>query len=245
MSDATDWFYAQGKEPLGPVLQTTIEDLIRLGVITANTKVWREGLESWEPAHLHFPFDSESTSTSPPSLKEDDGTASTPNEAESNLSAPSNTGADGLYVLAPSRSFVGAISHCLSNAFTYSGRASRSEFWFYQVFSLLAGIALNVLTTLLVMLLGPGGYEPLSGFFVLAAIGVALPGIAAGWRRLHDINRSGLWIAGVWSWLVILPVISLLGDVAALLGAVAFLGYTGFVIWLMVKKGDLKANVYG
>lgn len=78
-------------------------------------------------------------------------------------------------------SFTASIQSCFSNYVTFTGRAPRSEFWWFQVFMFLAGSAL--------VFTGPG---------VFLAAALILPAWAVGTRRLHDINKSGwnfLWYA--------------------------------------------------
>jgi uncharacterized membrane protein YhaH (DUF805 family) len=77
--------------------------------------------------------------------------------------------------------FVDSIKSCFSNYATFGGRASRSEFWWFQLFLLI------VLTALIFT--GPG---------VLLSLGLVLPSWAVAVRRLHDIDKSGwniLWYA--------------------------------------------------
>ena len=76
---------------------------------------------------------------------------------------------------APPRTFVEAIKVCLTKYVDGKGRASRSEYWYFWLFSLIV----NVLT---------GG---IAGIFLL------LPSITVGVRRLHDVGKSAwalLWI---------------------------------------------------
>ncbi len=44
------WYYEVGGEQQGPVTEEAIEALYSSGVITAETKVWRKGLQEWQPA---------------------------------------------------------------------------------------------------------------------------------------------------------------------------------------------------
>ena len=71
-----------------------------------------------------------------------------------------------------------AISTCLSNYATFAGRASRPEFWWFFLFQVLAQIAASMVG------------QTMSGLVVL---GLLLPALAVGTRRLHDIGRSGWW----------------------------------------------------
>jgi uncharacterized membrane protein YhaH (DUF805 family) len=67
----------------------------------------------------------------------------------------------------------------------FDGRASRTEYWMYQLFNFIAVIVLSVLGAML----GKAG----SALVLLYAVGVLLPGLAVLIRRLHDTGRSGWW----------------------------------------------------
>lgn len=71
-----------------------------------------------------------------------------------------------------------AISTCLSSYATFSGRASRSEFWWFFLFQILVSIAASMVS---------------EKFGSLINLGLLLPALAVGARRLHDIGRSGWW----------------------------------------------------
>ena len=84
-----------------------------------------------------------------------------------------------------------AIKICLSKWLTWRGRASRSEYWWFTLFSVLTNVALQVLATFV----SESGAASLAIVVGLATIGwgvwVGLAGIAVTIRRLHDTNRSG------------------------------------------------------
>lgn len=44
-----EWFYAQNNERLGPVDQATFARLVQERTVTANTLVWRTGMDEWQP----------------------------------------------------------------------------------------------------------------------------------------------------------------------------------------------------
>ncbi len=71
-----------------------------------------------------------------------------------------------------------AISTCLSKYVTFSGRASRPEFWWFFLFQILISIAASWFGDVVSSLVG---------------LALLLPAIAVGTRRLHDIGRSGWW----------------------------------------------------
>ena len=71
-----------------------------------------------------------------------------------------------------------AISVCLSKYATFTGRASRPEFWWFFLFQILISLAASMLG------------DVING---LVALGLLLPALAVGTRRLHDIGKSGWW----------------------------------------------------
>ncbi|MBT92279.1 MAG: DUF805 domain-containing protein [Euryarchaeota archaeon] len=90
--------------------------------------------------------------------------------------------------------FMDAVKTCFKKSITISGRASRSEFWFFYLSSILAAVGLGVIDGLL----GGVGISLLTLAFIPA-------GITACIRRLHDIGKSG--------WMILLFVIPLVNFV--------------------------------
>src|SRR5262245_44830417 len=74
--------------------------------------------------------------------------------------------------------FADSIRTCFSKYADFNGTASRSEFWWFQLFIILVAAALSLFSVTLCSL------------FYLA---VLLPDLAVGARRLHDTGRSGWW----------------------------------------------------
>ena len=83
--------------------------------------------------------------------------------------------------------FVEAIRSGFSNYVNFSGRAPRSEYWYWTLFVILVSIVANILDVVLFH----GIHSPLS---TISGLGLFLPGIAVSVRRLHDIDRTGWWI---------------------------------------------------
>jgi uncharacterized membrane protein YhaH (DUF805 family) len=85
--------------------------------------------------------------------------------------------------------FVEAIKSGFSHYVTFSGRASRSEYWFWFLFAVLGGL---VTATLDAAIFGfHAGASPLNGIFSLI---IFLPGLAVAARRIHDIDRTAWWL---------------------------------------------------
>ena len=79
--------------------------------------------------------------------------------------------------------------HAMRNGFTFSGRASRSEFWLFSLFAfLIAIVALTLDTTLG---LTDEDFAPLTALSYFIHL---IPSLAVTVRRLHDTNRSGWWL---------------------------------------------------
>jgi len=75
--------------------------------------------------------------------------------------------------------FLEAISSGFSKYAVFSGRALRSEYWYWSLFTVIA----NILAML--------NDDPFTHFMVVLIL--VLPNIAVTARRLHDVGRSGWW----------------------------------------------------
>lgn len=84
--------------------------------------------------------------------------------------------------------FVQAISHCFHNYVSSAGRAPRSEYWYFVLFSVILSTCAAVLDAALFPLSASG---PLG---VVVSLALFLPSVAVGIRRLHDIDRTGWWL---------------------------------------------------
>ena len=81
-----------------------------------------------------------------------------------------------------------AYKTCLLNKYAaFSGRASRSEYWYFFLFLVL----LAIVTSIIDAAIFPGNeLMPTYSIFSLLTI---IPSISAAARRLHDVDRSGWW----------------------------------------------------
>jgi len=79
----------------------------------------------------------------------------------------------------------------------FSGRARRSEYWLFTLFIILVEIVYLVLVSAI-----GGGTSgnmnglgmALTGLYGLFILGVIVPSLAVGFRRLHDTDRSAWWL---------------------------------------------------
>lgn len=74
--------------------------------------------------------------------------------------------------------FAESISTCFSKYADFNGRASRSEYWWFQLFFTLIYVGSLMISEVLVG---------------LVSLGFIIPLLAVGSRRLHDTNHSG-WL---------------------------------------------------
>ena len=78
-----------------------------------------------------------------------------------------------------------AIKSVFSKYATFSGRARRSEFWYFYLFYVLVGSGLSFLSI----------WIPVAKYlYILFGLGVFLPYTAVTVRRLHDMGKSGWFL---------------------------------------------------
>ena len=82
-------------------------------------------------------------------------------------------------------SFADAVRDALSKYVTFTGRSSRSAYWWFYLFGILVAIATWILDVAL-----NTNYI----FNALASLALLLPNLAVSVRRLHDTTRSGWWL---------------------------------------------------
>ncbi|CUH43532.1 DUF805 domain-containing protein [Ruegeria atlantica] len=113
--------------------------------------------------------------------------------------------------------FSDAIRTCFSKFFTFSGRASRPEYWFFFLFiviwNIIAGIIdwqfftqVSVSQTDDVKAVTATSSAPVQSIVGLI---VFFPHLAVAWRRMHDTGRSGLF--------ALLPILLIVGAFAVLI----------------------------
>ncbi|PZP56051.1 MAG: DUF805 domain-containing protein [Micavibrio aeruginosavorus] len=112
--------------------------------------------------------------------------------------------------------FKEAIITCVQDKYvTFQGRASRSEYWYFALFNFLAGLIAGIIDA---AIFGDTGILNL-----IVVLGLFLPGLAVGVRRLHDIGKSGWWL--------LISLIPLVGII--------------ILIVFNCQKGDAESNIYG
>lgn len=80
--------------------------------------------------------------------------------------------------------FSTAVKTVFSKYVDWNGRALRSEFWWWTLFTLIV----SIITTIIDSVLGIAALNPLWSLATL------LPSIFVAVRRLHDHGRTGWWL---------------------------------------------------
>lgn len=118
--------------------------------------------------------------------------------------------------------FQESISTCLTKYAEFTGRAPRSEYWWFVLGQFLIGFVAGFVAGMIGHILGMGG--TLANIVnIIVTLGLLLPGIAVAIRRLHDTGRSGWWYL-----LVFIPII----------------GWLALLFWF-VQPSDEGSNEYG
>jgi uncharacterized membrane protein YhaH (DUF805 family) len=85
-------------------------------------------------------------------------------------------------------SFTEAIRSVLNQYAGFTGRARRSEYWYWTLFY----IILSIIASMLDRAVFNTTYG--SWFSAIVGLGLLIPSLAVAVRRLHDTSRSGWWI---------------------------------------------------
>ncbi|MGT2461300.1 DUF805 domain-containing protein [Sinomonas atrocyanea] len=117
--------------------------------------------------------------------------------------------------------FKAAVQRVFKKYATFTGRASRAEYWWWALVSVVVWTVLNIITTLgsLSAPSSANGYtytSPTPGplaivgsiLMVVWGLAVIVPTLALTVRRLHDVNMSG--------WMVLLGLIPFVGGIVVL-----------------------------
>jgi uncharacterized membrane protein YhaH (DUF805 family) len=86
--------------------------------------------------------------------------------------------------------FPAAIATCFRKCVNFRGRAPRSEYWYFQLFTVLLVLGSEILAALAPEQAAP---KIMAAMLLAYFLVVFIPGLAVTWRRLHDVNHSGWW----------------------------------------------------
>ena len=116
-------------------------------------------------------------------------------------------------------SLMDAMKSGFKNSFSLSGRASRSEYWFW----VLGGVVFQIVMLVGAVVLGVMDIPVLPALMALAPILLVPGSITLVVRRLHDVGMSG--------WMFFVGLVPLIGAI--------------YLIYLFVQEGDMGENAYG
>jgi uncharacterized membrane protein YhaH (DUF805 family) len=102
----------------------------------------------------------------------------------------------------------------LSNYAQFSGRARRAEYWNFALFNVLAYIVLVLLAFVA---------NAFAALLVIYYVGILIPSLAVGVRRMHDVGKSG--------WYLLVSLIPLAGPI--------------WMLVLLCTAGEEGTNEYG
>lgn len=74
-----------------------------------------------------------------------------------------------------------SITTCLAKYADFDGRASRSEYWWFYLFTVLVNWGALII-------------DPFGVLYAVLNLAFLLPTLSAAVRRLHDTNKSGWWM---------------------------------------------------
>lgn len=201
MAISNVWHFVEDGKRAGPYTEEEMRSFVRQGRVRSETLVWCDGMTDWMPLHLSkgaaLLLASEGTVSAPPVP----GRAySETHDTSARGSFGRTDGAAGLAGPGKPMVFFEAISSCFNKYVQFSGRASRSEYWYFWLFGLICSALSDMVEGR-----GQYGVGALSGLIALALV---LPQLAVTARRLHDTDRSGwwmlLWLIPIIGWIVIL-----------------------------------------
>ncbi|PID37332.1 MAG: DUF805 domain-containing protein [Rhodobacterales bacterium] len=143
--------------------------------------------------------------------------------------------------------FLQAIRTGFRKYFTLSGRASRSEFWWFQLALFLLAIPFAVLDVLFFVSDFESEAGPLETLYSLATV---CPSLTVSVRRLHDTNKSGWYllvplvggVIGIALGAALGPSIGIAASIMA--GLVIFAAFL-LQLYFFIQKSDAGPNDFG
>lgn len=133
----------------------------------------------------------------------------------------------------PRMSLGEALTSVFKNYANFTGRARRSEYWWFMFFYGAIDLIFNLASLGFIakimsgeMLNNDPTYLTFLMMSVIVGLGFFLPYLSVTVRRLHDIGKSG--------WNILLPIIPLVGIFLIIL----------LIVW-MCRDSDVEANKYG
>lgn len=250
MSNASYYYLDSSRQPRGPL---SFEELLALharGTLSDEVMVAAVDGDKWRPLRALLPENNKAGVGACPACK-----------TELTLTAgelPEHCPNCGKRLRPADFGFVASVQSVFAQYASFKGRATRSEYWWFYLFTIIVSFALSFV--LEIMRVPEATVLTIN---ILYSLALLLPSMAVGVRRLHDIGRSGYWLLIPMSAYIILPIcgaalyfsMMTTGSIAsplsmALLGLIltyclALIGFCiFFLVWLLTDS-QLGANKYG
>ena len=176
------WYYASDENPIGVFSKEDLLDLRSRGHIQDNSLIWCEGMDDWAPFSSKF------------KIEENDNKESSAVEEETlNDSSVGNEEANAdSHIVGVKRNLQDSVVVCFEKAFVFSGRASRSEYWWFILFAALISVLSEIVDF---FTFSP---EVFLGFSGLISLVLFFPILSVAIRRMHDVKRSGWWVGSLY-----------------------------------------------
>lgn len=134
--------------------------------------------------------------------------------------------------------FMEAVKTVLTKKYVkFSGRACRSEYWWFQLFSFIVSVVTALIALAFIMPFDIYSQEQMAAFLIkiysivaIPALLLFLPQLSVQVRRFHDRNISGWWLLLFY-----------------ILNFVPFVNFVAFIVMLVitVQKGTDGSNRFG
>lgn len=113
---------------------------------------------------------------------------------------PDGSGSSGSAAAPPANPLIGYWKLVVLERYAqFEGRARRAEFWWFVLANVIISVGLFVLTAIASVFIV---------LYIIFWVGMLVPGLAVGVRRLHDTGKSG--------WFLLLEFIPLIGPIILL-----------------------------
>ena len=147
------------------------------------------------------------------------------------------------FKILPRISFGQAVKNVFGKYATFTGRARRSEYWWFQLFDFIVVFLASILDELLGLGISDTGEGILT---IIVTLVLLRPCLSVFWRRLHDMGKSG------WNYLwVIIPAalcsifaVAQLYVLTILVGIVTIVTAVMLVVWCCMDSQP-EENQYG
>ena len=135
--------------------------------------------------------------------------------------------------------FPQSVSTCFKKYLNFKGRASRSEFWYFFLFYILASFLGGFVIG---FLMSPYGESALLSVLIIVFVGLFIPALSVTVRRFHDFGVSG-WM--YCAFIVPFVISGFIEDVQPVLAGIIKLGILVIFLVYASKESNKGKNKFG